>query len=52
MVDSRILTEIAGDPWSGGRSGKFVIKAWSMDRYDVAAEMGYNVVYCQGGKRI
>jgi len=46
LVDSRILTEIAGDPWSGGRSG------WSMDRYDVAAEMGYNVVYCQGGKRI
>lgn len=44
LVEHRILIEIAGGPWSGGRGGKLSTKAWSMDRYDVAAEMGYSVV--------
>ncbi len=39
LVEHRILIEIAGGPWSGGRGGKLSTKAWSMDRYDVAAEM-------------
>lgn len=36
--------EISGGPWSGGRKGKLKNKAWSIDRYDVAADMGYTVV--------
>ena len=41
LVEYRILIEIAGGPWSGGRKGKLKNKAWSVDRYDVAEEMGY-----------
>ncbi|MFH4276317.1 hypothetical protein WAJ11_22135, partial [Acinetobacter baumannii] len=44
LIEYRILVEIAGGPWSGGRKGKLSTKAWSMDRYDVAEEMGYTVV--------
>ena len=40
LVEYRMLIEIAGGPWSGGRGGKLATKAWSMDRYDVAEEMG------------
>ncbi|EKP64777.1 hypothetical protein, partial [Acinetobacter baumannii] len=41
IVKLRLLIEIAGGPWSGGRSGKLSNKAWSLDRYDHAEEMGY-----------
>ncbi|MDQ8954547.1 hypothetical protein RFH42_16475 [Acinetobacter rudis] len=50
LVEHRILIEIAGGPWSGGRGGKLSTKAWSMDRYDVAAEMGYNVVRLESAR--
>ena len=41
IVKLNLLIEIAGSPWSGGRKGKLASKAWSMDRYDHAEEMGY-----------
>ncbi|MDQ8936631.1 hypothetical protein [Acinetobacter rudis] len=41
LVEYRMLIEIAGGPWSGGRKGKLATKAWSMDRYDHAEDMGY-----------
>ncbi|HFG4627413.1 TPA: hypothetical protein ACGHDH_003864, partial [Acinetobacter baumannii] len=44
LIEHRILVEIAGGPWSGGRKGKLKDKAWSMDRYDDAEAMGYTVV--------
>ncbi|SDY60374.1 hypothetical protein [Acinetobacter kyonggiensis] len=44
IVKLRLLIEIAGSPWSGGRGGKLAMKAWSFDRYDVAEEMGYTFV--------
>lgn len=44
LIEHRILVEISGGPWSGGRKGKLANKAWSLDRYDVAEEMGYTVV--------
>ncbi|WP_173910762.1 hypothetical protein [Acinetobacter sp. Marseille-Q1618] len=44
LIEHRILVEISGGPWSGGRKGKLANKAWSVDRYDVAAELGYTVV--------
>lgn len=50
LVEHRILIEIAGGPWSGGRGGKLSTKAWSMDRYDVAAEMGYSVVRLESAR--
>ncbi|WP_353172411.1 hypothetical protein [Acinetobacter rudis] len=50
LVEHRILIEIAGGPWSGGRGGKLANKAWSMDRYDVAAEMGYSVVRLESAR--
>lgn len=50
LVEHRILIEIAGGPWSGGRGGKLSTKAWSMDRYDVATEMGYNVVRLESAR--
>ena len=43
LIEHRILVEIAGGPWSGGRKGKLKDKAWSMDRYDHAEEMGYKI---------
>ncbi|ENQ6661808.1 hypothetical protein ACEQIG_003831 [Acinetobacter baumannii] len=44
IVKLRLLIEIEGGPWSGGRKGKLKDKAWSMDRYDDAEAMGYTVV--------
>ena len=44
IVKLRLLIEIAGGPWSGGRGGKLANKAWSLDRYDAAEEMGYTFV--------
>jgi len=44
LIEHRIMVEIAGGPWSGGRKGKLKDKAWSMDRYDDAEAMGYTVV--------
>ena len=44
LIEHRILVEISGGPWSGGRSGKLKNKAWSLDRYDHAVEMGFTVV--------
>jgi hypothetical protein len=41
LVGYLTLIEIAGGSWSGGRKGKLATKAWSMDRYDHAEEMGY-----------
>ncbi|EMT0931060.1 hypothetical protein ABT260_003036 [Acinetobacter baumannii] len=43
LIEHRILVEIAGGPWSGGRKGKLSNKAWSLDRYDQAEEMGYKI---------
>ena len=51
LIEHRILVEISGGPWSGGRSGKLASKAWSMDRYDHAAEMGYTVVRIESANR-
>ena len=44
LIEHRILVEISGGPWSGGRSGKLKNKAWSLDRYDDAEAMGFTVV--------
>lgn len=44
VVKLRLLIEIAGGPWSGGRSGKLMFKAWSLGKYDIAEEMGYTFV--------
>ncbi|MBF7693970.1 hypothetical protein [Acinetobacter pollinis] len=41
IVKKRILIEIEGSPWSGGRGGKLAFKAWNMGRYDEAEERGY-----------
>jgi len=41
LIEYRMLIEIAGGPWSGGRKGKLANKAGSIDRYDHAEEMGY-----------
>lgn len=51
LIEHRILVEISGGPWSGGRGGKLKDKAWSMDRYDDAAEMGYTVVRLESASR-
>ncbi|SEO13421.1 hypothetical protein [Acinetobacter sp. yr461] len=51
LIEHRILVEITGGPWSGGRKGKLKSKAWSLDRYDVAAEMGYTVVRLEAAAR-
>lgn len=51
LIELRILVEISGGPWSGGRKGKLIDKAWSMDRYDVAADMGYTVVRIESAPR-
>ncbi|TYO15455.1 hypothetical protein FXF41_17520 [Acinetobacter baumannii] len=51
LIEHRILVEIAGGPWSGGRKGKLATKAWSMDRYDVAESMGYTVVRLEAAPR-
>ncbi|WP_394661587.1 hypothetical protein [uncultured Acinetobacter sp.] len=51
LIEQRILVEISGGPWSGGRGGKLASKAWSLDRYDDAAEMGYTVVRIESANR-
>lgn len=51
IVKLRLLIEIEGGPWSGGRGGKLATKAWSMDRYDVAESMGYTVVRLEAAPR-
>ncbi|MFV5406542.1 hypothetical protein VXQ92_17900, partial [Acinetobacter sp. 228] len=43
IVKLRLLIEIEGGPWSGGRGGKLANKAWSFDRYDQAEELGYKI---------
>lgn len=43
IVKLRLLIEIDGGPWSGGRRGKLANKAWSLDRYDHAEEMGFKI---------
>lgn len=40
LIEYRMLIEIASGPWSGGRKGRLATKAWSVDRYDHAEEMG------------
>ncbi|MFH7410606.1 hypothetical protein [Acinetobacter variabilis] len=44
LVGYLTLIEIAGGPWSGSRKGKLATKAWSIDRYDHAEEMGYRYI--------
>ena len=51
LIEHRILVEISGGPWSGGRSGKLKNKAWSLDRYDVAEAMGFTVVRIESATR-
>jgi very-short-patch-repair endonuclease len=43
VVKLRLLIEIEGGPWSGGRGGKLANKAWSLDRYDKAEDMGFKI---------
>lgn len=51
LIEHRILVEISGGRWSGGRGGKLKNKAWSLDRYDDAAEMGFTVVRLESAER-
>jgi very-short-patch-repair endonuclease len=51
LIEYRILVEISGGPWSGGRSGRLKNKAWSLDRYDDAEEMGFTVVRIESAER-
>lgn len=51
LIEHRILVEISGGPWSGGRGGSLKNKAWSLDRYDDAAEMGFTVVRLESASR-
>ena len=51
LIEHRILVEISGGPWSGGRGGKLKNKAWSLDRYDDAAEMGFTVIRLESAPR-
>ena len=44
LIEHRILVEISGGPWSGGRKGKLSNKAWSLEKYDQAWEKGYTVI--------
>lgn len=41
LIEYQMLIEIAGGPWSGGRKGRLATKAWNIERYDHAEEMGY-----------
>lgn len=41
LIEHRIQVEISGGPWSGGRKGKLATKAWSVDKYDHAEDMGF-----------
>ncbi|WP_440599730.1 hypothetical protein ACSF3O_06400 [Acinetobacter soli] len=51
LIEHMILVEISGGPWSGGRGGKLATKAWSMERYDRAYELGYTVVRIESASR-
>lgn len=51
LIEHRILIEISGGPWSGGRKGKLANKAWSLDKYDQAWEKGYTVIRIQSSTR-
>lgn len=51
LIEHRILVEISGGPWSGGRGGKLANKAWGLDRYDDATEMGFTVVRLESAER-
>lgn len=51
LIELRILVEISGGPWSGGRKGKLAFKAWSLDKYDQAWEKGYTVVRIESSSR-
>ncbi|MCU4495307.1 hypothetical protein KTI55_01795 [Acinetobacter ursingii] len=51
LIEHRILVEISGGPWSGGRGGKLATKAWSMERYDRAYELGYTVVRIESANK-
>lgn len=51
LIEHRILIEISGGPWSGGRKGKLANKAWSLDKYDQAWEKGYTVVRIESSPR-
>ena len=51
LIEHRILVEISGGPWSGGRGGKLKNKAWSLDRYDDAEAMGFTVVRIESAPR-
>ncbi|MGM1003038.1 hypothetical protein [Acinetobacter haemolyticus] len=43
IVKLRLLIEIEGGPWSGGRGGKLANKAWSLDRYDRVEDPGFKI---------
>ncbi|WP_151808955.1 hypothetical protein [Acinetobacter soli] len=51
LIEHKILVEISGGPWSGGRGGKLATKAWSMERYDCAYELGYTVVRIESANK-
>lgn len=51
LIEHRILVEISGGPWSGGRKGKLAFKAWSLDKYDQAWEKGYTVIRIESSSR-
>lgn len=51
LIEHRILVEISGGPWSGGRKGKLAFKAWSLDKYDQAWERGYTVIRIESATR-
>ena len=51
LIEHKVLVEISGGPWSGGRSGKLANKAWSIDRYDHSDELGYTVVRLESSRR-
>lgn len=51
LIEHRILVEISGGPWSGGRKGMLKDKAWSVYSYDVAASMGYTVIRLESAPR-
>lgn len=43
IIEHRVLVEISGGSWSGGRKCNLSNKAWGLDKYDQAREMGYTV---------
>ncbi|MDM1019685.1 hypothetical protein QSV37_05080 [Acinetobacter sp. VNK23] len=51
LIEHRILIEISGGPWSGGRKGSLKNKAWSVDKYDHAEQMGYSIVRIESAVR-